>query len=60
MRPIISLLNALRRCTRGATAVEYGFILALIVLTMIAALTELASSTTGMWNNVSHAVTTAR
>ena len=56
MRLLKSLSSRLARCTRGATAVEYGFILALIVLVMIAALTELAGSTTGMWNNVSNKV----
>lgn len=56
LRPVKSLLTRVSRCTRGATAVEYGFILALIVLVMIAALSELASGTTGMWNNVSNKV----
>ncbi|QDX24575.1 Flp family type IVb pilin [Sphingomonas suaedae] len=60
MRPLKSLSARLLRCSRGATAVEYGFILALIVLVMIAALGELASGTTGMWNNVSNKVQTAR
>ncbi len=55
-RPWKSLSTRLVRCTRGATAVEYGFILALIVLVMIAALSELASGTTGMWSNVSNKV----
>ena len=44
-------------CQRGATAVEYGLILALIVLVMIGALTEMASKATGMWNYVSNEVT---
>ncbi|MCA1198879.1 Flp family type IVb pilin [Sphingomonas sp. R647] len=56
MRALKPFLTRLSRCTRGATAVEYGFILALIVLVMIGALTELAGSTTGMWNNVSNKV----
>lgn len=56
MRSVKSGIGRLLRCNRGATAVEYGFILALIVLAMIAALSELASGTTGMWNNVSHKV----
>ncbi|MBX3594547.1 Flp family type IVb pilin [Sphingomonas sp.] len=51
-----SLLVRLGRCRRAATSVEYGFILALIVLAMIGALTELAGGTTGMWNNVSQQV----
>ena len=37
---------------RGATAVEYGLILALIFLAMIGALTAFANGTTSMWNNV--------
>lgn len=39
-------------CERGATAVEYALILALIVLAMLAALSNVASRTIGMWNNV--------
>lgn len=50
----------LARCQRAATAVEYGLILALIVLAMMVALLELAGTTTGMWNNVSSAVQNAR
>ncbi|SEM58774.1 pilus assembly protein Flp/PilA [Sphingomonas gellani] len=38
---------------RGATAVEYALILALIVLVVIAALKQVAGNTTVMWNNVS-------
>jgi pilus assembly protein Flp/PilA len=36
----------------GATAVEYGLILAMIVLAMIGALSSFASSTTAMWDGV--------
>jgi len=43
---------ALLRCQRGATAIEYGFILSLVVLAIIAALSTFAGKTTGMWNNV--------
>ncbi|MEG3180522.1 Flp family type IVb pilin [Sphingomonas sp. LT1P40] len=60
MRPLKSLPARLQRCQRAATAVEYGFILALIVLVMIAALQELAGATTGMWSNVSTKVQNAR
>ena len=42
---------------RGATAIEYGLIAALIVIGMMAALQGFASQTTGMWNNVSKKVT---
>jgi pilus assembly protein Flp/PilA len=38
---------------RGATAVEYGLICALIVLVMLTGLYALAGTTISMWNNVS-------
>lgn len=41
---------------RGATAVEYGLILALIFLAMVTAIGGFATRTTSMWNNVSNAV----
>lgn len=44
--------KCLVHCERGATAVEYGLILALIVLAIMAALSEVATKTVGMWNNV--------
>ncbi len=54
------LMSALKSCRRGATAVEYGLIVALIVITMIASFKVLANTTTGMWNNVSDKVQSAR
>jgi pilus assembly protein Flp/PilA len=39
-------------CQRGATAVEYGLILALIVLAIMGAVSNVANKTIGMWNNV--------
>jgi len=47
------LLKAILEDRSGATAVEYGLILALIVLAMISALNTFANSTINMWNNVS-------
>jgi pilus assembly protein Flp/PilA len=44
---------------RGATAVEYGLILALIFLAMLGAVTEFGRTTIEMWNEVSNAVQTA-
>lgn len=44
---------------RGATAVEYGLIVSLIVIAMIGALLQVAGTTTEMWNNVSDAVVDA-
>ncbi len=37
---------------RGATAVEYGLIVALIALAALAAISNVASKTVGMWDNV--------
>lgn len=44
----------------AATAVEYGLIVALIVIAMMASLSTLADVTIGMWDNVNTAVTQAR
>ncbi len=46
--------------TRGATAVEYGLILALIFLAIVGSIQAVANSTTGMWNDVSAKVVNAR
>lgn len=46
----------LARATRGATAVEYGLIVALIVIAMVGALSDTAASTVNMWNDVSNKV----
>lgn len=47
------------RDERGATAVEYGLIVSLVVLAMIGALTQVAGTTTTMWNDVSEEVDNA-
>ena len=36
----------------GATAVEYGLILSLVVLAAMGAIVKLADNTVGMWNHV--------
>lgn len=59
MRPLLNIVRALRRDNRGATAVEYGLIVGLIVVALIASIIALANVTTGMWNDVSTKVTTA-
>jgi len=48
--------KALVRLKKGATAVEYGLIAALIVLAMLGALRSVATETSGMWNEVSSEV----
>jgi pilus assembly protein Flp/PilA len=53
MRALNRFLNALMTDRRGATAVEYGLILALIFLAMAGSVKAVGSATSGMWNNVS-------
>lgn len=37
---------------RGGTAIEYGLIASLVVIAAMAAIANLANTTTGMWNDV--------
>lgn len=53
MWTLVKTFIRLGKDERAATAVEYGLILALIVLAMMAALQSVASTTINMWNNVS-------
>lgn len=53
------LLSALVHCRRAATAVEYGLIVSLIVIAMIASFKTLANTTTNMWDTVSNKVQNA-
>lgn len=50
---MLNFLKALGRDSRGATAIEYGLIVSLIVVAMIAALGQMAGSAGSMWANVS-------
>ncbi|TMM50452.1 Flp family type IVb pilin [Qipengyuania marisflavi] len=56
---MIDFLKKLGRDTRGATAVEYGLILALIFLAMVGAVQALGTESIAMWTEVSSKVTTA-
>jgi len=53
---MINTLKQLAISKKGATAVEYGLILAMIVIAMLGALSAFASETIGMWDNVSERV----
>jgi pilus assembly protein Flp/PilA len=50
------LMRRLLRDKKGATAVEYGLILAMIAVVMVVSLMLVANSTITMWNNVSSTV----
>lgn len=51
--------TALLRDSRAATAVEYGLIIALVVITLVTAIISVAEATSGVWNNVSDKVARA-
>lgn len=53
-------LRRVLRNSRGATAIEYGLILAFVVIALIVGLTNLADSTIGMWGKVDTKVANAR
>ncbi|MEH3160209.1 MAG: Flp family type IVb pilin [Sphingomonas taxi] len=59
LRRLFRRLTPALRDSRGATAVEYGLILALIVIVMIVALKGLAGVTIAMWTDVSTKVVAA-
>lgn len=46
----------LRTCERGATAIEYAMIIAMIALAASFAMNTVANKTMNMWSNVSNAV----
>jgi len=48
----MKLFARLVRNKKGATAIEYGLIVALIVIAMIGGLKLFAGSTISMWNDV--------
>ncbi len=57
---IVGHLKRVLRDKRGGTAIEYGLIAALVVITMIAAFMDVATTTTGMWGNVNNKMAAAR
>jgi pilus assembly protein Flp/PilA len=52
-----SFFRRLLRDNRGATAIEYGLIVSLIVIAMIVALEGVANENTGLWAVVTEKVT---
>ena len=56
MTAIRKFMRTLRANNRGATAVEYGLIAALIVVAMIGGLKSLGGGANGMWGKVSNIV----
>ena len=57
---MISFFNKLKNDDRGATAIEYGLILALIFLAMVAAIGNFAGESSEMWGKVDTTVDQAK
>lgn len=57
---MFELCRNILKDTRGASAVEYGLILSMIVIAMISALQTVANEVTTMWYFVSDEVTEVR
>jgi pilus assembly protein Flp/PilA len=53
---ILTLMRCLRADTRGATAIEYGLIVALIAIAMLEGLRQLGGGAGGMWTNLATTV----
>lgn len=56
---MFEFLKILGRDTRGATAVEYGLILALMFLAMVSALQSVGDQTIAMWTKVQNTMSAA-
>lgn len=54
-----SRLIKLLEDVRGATAIEYGLIVSLIVIAIVAGISALGNSNSGSWGNMSNKVSNA-
>ena len=52
MHAIRTFARIVRACKRGATAIEYGLIVALIAIAMMGGLRSLGGGAGGMWGNL--------
>ncbi|MEO7603150.1 MAG: Flp family type IVb pilin [Sphingomicrobium sp.] len=59
MDAIRTTLRALGTDNRGATAIEYGLIAALIVMAMVAGLSNLGGGVGGMWSDLAADIASA-
>ncbi|MBA3730659.1 MAG: Flp family type IVb pilin [Sphingomonas sp.] len=56
MRAIRTTFRRLRSDKRGATAIEYGLIAALIAMALLASIRNLGGGANGMWGRMSNDV----
>ncbi len=59
MNAIRTLIRRLRSDKRGATAIEYGLIAALIVIALLGGLSQLGGGAGGMWTVMSDKIVAA-
>jgi len=59
MHAIRTIFRRLRSDKRGATAIEYALIAALIAMAIVTGLTALGGGSTGMWGKTAARVTAA-
>ncbi len=57
--PMRKLFKAIASDISGATAVEYGLILAMVFLAMLAAVQSFGNTSIQMWNNIAEKVKAA-
>ena len=58
MNAIRTILRKLRADQRGATAIEYGLIAALIVIAMLTGLQSMGGGVGGMWGKLGNSANT--
>ena len=56
---MLELIHRITRCEQGATAVEYGLIVSLIVIAIMASLSSFGENSMNMWNFVSDEIVTS-
>ncbi len=56
---MLELIRRITRCEQGATAVEYGLIVSLIVIAIVASMGNFGTSSRSMWNQVSNKILAA-
>lgn len=55
----VRMLRRMRKDNRGATAIEYGLIAALIAVACIGAMRNLGGGSNGMWGRLDNEITNA-
>ncbi len=57
---MLKMIQRLAADRKGGTAIEYGLIASIIVVTLIASFIQLANTTTGIWGNINTKMERAR